>query len=430
MSLLADRLDGSGATPEPGQPIEPKPPTGESQTAPGPGVSSARKPAISTVLRVVTPIGWTAIGAAVVCFLVSRWTGWQELAVVSVALAAALVMASVFVIGRSKYRVLLDLRTQRVVVGQPASGRMLVSSNSKSRMLPVRMELPVGAAVASIAVPSLTKDAVHEELFVIPTARRAVITVGPARSVRGDAFGLLRRTVRWTDPELLYVHPRTVPLQGANPGFIQDLEGQATKELSNNDVSFHALRGYVPGDDRRYIHWKTTARTGVLMVRQFEETKRSHLVVALSTRSADYAGEAEFETAVSCAASLGLQAFKEERPTSLVPGGSVLRAPTARRLLDGVSGIEMSDDAGSIAIVARQASAAVPEVSVAIILCGSGPVPGQLRSASAAFPVGVRVLLVRVVAGAAISIRRIGSTPLVTIGSLDDLPRALRAVRA
>ena len=378
----------------------------------------------------ITPIGWTAIGAAVVCFVVSRWTGWQELAVVSVGLAAALLMASLFVIGRSKYRVLLDLRTQRVVVGEPASGRMLVSSSSKSRLLPVRMELPVGAAVASIGVPSLTKDAVHEELFVIPTARRAVITVGPARSVRGDAFGLLRRTVRWTDPELLYVHPRTIPLQGANPGFIQDLEGQATKELSNNDVSFHALRGYVPGDDRRYIHWKTTARTGVLMVRQFEETKRSHLVIALSTRSSDYAVDTEFEDAVSCAASLGLQAFKEERPTSLVPGGRVLRAPTARRLLDGVSGIELSDDGAAVAAVARNAAAAVPEVSVAIILCGSGPTPGELRSAGAAFPIGVRVLLVRAVQGAPISIRRIGSTPLVTIGSLADLPRALRAVRA
>ncbi len=429
MSLLADRVDSADPTPEPG-PSNGLSSTGAPPKTAGTDGSAARKRRISTMFHVVTPIGWTAVGAAVVCFVVSRWTGWQELAVVSVALAAALLVAALFVIGRSKYRVLLDLRTQRVVVGEPASGRMLVSSSSKSRLLPVRMELPVGAAVASIGVPSLTKDAVHEELFVIPTARRAVITVGPARSVRGDAFGLLRRTVRWTDPELLYVHPRTVPLQGANPGFIQDLEGQATKELSNNDVSFHALRGYVPGDDRRYIHWKTTARTGMLMVRQFEETKRSHLVVALSTRSSDYAGDEEFETVISCAASLGLQAFKEERPTSLVPGGTVLRAPTARRLLDGASGIEMSDDSAPVALVARNACAAVPEVSVAIVLCGSGPAPSELRSAAAAFPIGVRVLLVRAVEGAPISIRRIGSTPMVTIGDLGDLPRALRAVRA
>ncbi|MEK8225714.1 DUF58 domain-containing protein [Oerskovia sp. M15] len=78
-------------------------------------------------------------------------------------------------------------------------------------------------------------------------------------------------------------------------------------------MSFHALRDYVPGDDRRHIHWKTTARTGQLMVRQFEETRRSHLAVILSTRSEDYGHADEFELAVSSCGSLGLQAIKEDR---------------------------------------------------------------------------------------------------------------------
>lgn len=380
-------------------------------------------------LRVITPIGWTVSGGAIALFLLSRMTGWQELSVAAVALAAAMSMALVFVIGRSSYGVTIDLRTRRVVVGEVATGRMVVANAAGSRLRPVRMELPVGSAVASVAVPALARGAVHEELFVIPTSRRAVIAVGPARSVRGDAFSLLRRTVRWTDPEPLYVHPRTVPLLGVNPGFIQDLEGQATKELSNNDVSFHALRGYVPGDDRRYVHWKTTARTGVLMVRQFEETKRSHLAIALSTRQADYAGPEEFETAVGAAASLGLQAFREERAMSVVAGGQSLRAPTARGLLDAMSGVETSALATGVAAVARFGAATVPEVSIAVVLCGSSPTPGDIRSAGTAFPIGVRVVVVRVAIGSAIAIRSIGALPVVTIGAVDDLPRALRALR-
>ncbi|SDP02000.1 Protein of unknown function DUF58 [Nakamurella panacisegetis] len=401
--------------------------------APGTGpTAGGRRPqaGLGRGLRVVTPIGWTAVGAAVVFFAASRWTGWPELSVVAVALAAALVVASVFVVGRSRYRVVLDLRSERVVVGEPATGRMLVSNTSGSRLLPVRMELPVGAAIPSISIPSLAKDAVHEELFVIPTARRGVIVVGPARSVRGDAFGLFRRSVRWTEPELLYVHPRTVPLEGTSPGFIQDLEGEATKELSNNDVSFHALRGYVPGDDRRYIHWKTTARTGVVMVRQFEETRRSHLAVALSVRMQDYGSEAEFEIAVASAASLGVQAFREERAVSVVPGDRPLRAATARRLLDGIAGVEWSDTTDGVATAARNTAATVPDVSVAIVLCGSEPTVAQIRSAATAFPVGVRVVAVRVERGAPIAVRRVGSLPVLTIGALDDLARALRAVRA
>ena len=133
---------------------------------------------------------------------------------------------------------------------------------------------------------------VHEDLFTIPTARRAVIVVGPVRSVRADPLHLLRRQVLWTEPEDLFVHPRTVALAGSAAGFIRDLEGMPTTELSSADVSFHALRDYVPGDDRRHIHWKTTARTNKLMVRQFEETRRAHLAISLSINTDEYASEA------------------------------------------------------------------------------------------------------------------------------------------
>ena len=69
-------------------------------------------------------------------------------------------------------------------------------------------------------------------------------------------------------------------------------------------MSFHAIREYTPGDSRRQIHWKSTAKTGQLMVRQFEESRRSRMAVVLSLALADYADEDEFELGVSAAASL------------------------------------------------------------------------------------------------------------------------------
>ncbi len=86
-----------------------------------------------------------------------------------------------------------------------------------------------------------------------------------------------------------------------------------TTELSSADVSFHALRDYVPGDDRRHIHWKTTARTNKLMVRQFEETRRAHLAISLSINTDEYDSGPEFEMAISVAASIGRQAIREQR---------------------------------------------------------------------------------------------------------------------
>lgn len=389
------------------------------------GMSSINTPLFGPV----TILGWTALAAALVLYLFAQWGGWQEFGVAAVFLAAAFSVALLFTIGRSRYAVEIDLRTRRVVVGEPASGKMTVVNTSSRRMLPSRMELPVGQGIGRVGIPGLKPAEQHEELFVVPTDRRAVINVGPARSVRGDAFGLVRRVIRWTEPEVLYVHPRTTALSGAVSGFFKDLEGQATNDLSNDDVSFHALRAYVPGDDRRYIHWRTSARTDALMVRQFEETRRSHVAVGLSTRPTEYQDTDEFELAVEACASLAVQSFREERRFTMITGSPPFVAPTPRLMLDRLSGVQLQDGADGIVAAARAVAAAAPDVSVAILLCGPLPTPAEIREAGAALPLGVRVIAVRAVIGAATSLRRISDVTVVTVGSLEALPRALRAAR-
>jgi len=54
----------------------------------------------------------------------------------------------------------------------------------------------------------------------------------------------------------------------------------------------------VPGDEATQ-HWKSTAKTGSYMVRQYERHGASHLLVALSLVDFDYATAEEFELAVS-----------------------------------------------------------------------------------------------------------------------------------
>lgn len=388
------------------------------------------------VLGVVTALGWTALAGAAVLLLFAFWGGWIEFAVAGTALVAAVLVALLFSIGRARYRVEIDLRTTRVVVDEQASGRMVVSSTASRRLLPSRLELPIGAGVGRFAIPALAPGQEHEELFLVPTHRRGVITVGPARSVRGDAFGLVRREVRWTDPQPLYVHPRTTPLTGAVAGFFKDLEGQPTDDLSNDDVSFHALRGYVPGDDRRYIHWRTSARSGALMVRQFEETRRSHVAVALSTDAGEYADPEDFELAVEAGASVVVQAARESRELTLVSGGTAGRGQTPRRTLDRLAGVELDDrprrgtgSAGGILAAARRVADLAPDASIVFLLCGSTPSPAQIREAGAALPLGARVIAVRAATGMAPSVRRISGITVITVGTLDKLPPTLRKAR-
>jgi uncharacterized protein (DUF58 family) len=380
------------------------------------------------VLGTVSGFGWGVLAAGVLAAGFGFSFGWLELVVVAAVCAAALVVAVGFALGRSSFRIGLHLAADRVVVGERAVGRITVANAGTRATLPARIELPVGSSFASFHLPRLAAGAEHDDLFGIPTSRRSVITVGPVRSVRGDPLGLLRREVRWTDPVDLYVHPRTITLGGSSSGFLKDLEGVPSADLSSNDVSFHALREYVPGDDRRYIHWKTSARTGTLMVRQFEETRRSHLALALSTSLGDYVDEEQFELAVSSCGSLGLQALREERDVTVLVQGRALNSETGRRLLDDLSAVQVTPARDTIVQLAKVAGQSVPTASVAVLLYGGEVTPTQLQAASVHLPLGVRVIAVSCIPGSEVSRRQIGELTVLTIGELADLPPALRRV--
>jgi uncharacterized protein (DUF58 family) len=374
----------------------------------------------------LSPVGWGAVVGAVAAIALGRGLGWLELAALGSALAAVLALALVMTVGRERYEVVLDLADRRVKVGERAVGRLTVRNASRRRSLPARIELPVGAGGADLALPSLAGGAEHEDLFAIPTSRRAVVVVGPVRSVRGDPLGLAHRSLRWTEPVELFVHPRLVSLAGASAGLLRDLEGQATRDLSDSDLSFHALRDYVAGDDRRYIHWRTTARRGVLMVKQFEDTRRTQTALALSTDPRDYADDDEFELAVSTIASIGVQVLAEQRDLVVLAGPGRLRVAARPSLLDDCSAVSAEIGGTGVSGLGRRIARQASQASVAVLVTGSVPSPADLCSGARHVPVGTRTLVMTCSPGAEISVRTQGTLSLGTLGGLDDLPRVLR----
>jgi len=380
------------------------------------------------VTSVVGTLGWGLLLVALVASWAGQRYGWQELVVIATFCAAVLLVAVGFVVGRSQYEVTLDLAKRRVVVGDRAVGRLEVRNSSDRTLLAAEIELPVGAGLASFPLPRLAAGEVHEDLFAVPTRHRGVIVLGPVRSVRGDALGILRRQMRWTDEMELFVHPRTVALAGASAGFLKDLEGRPTRDLSSSDVSFHALREYVAGDDRRHVHWRSTARTGRLMVRQFEETRRSHLAVALSTAESEYADADGFELAVSVAGSLGLQALRDERNVTLLVHGRTMRGQTGGRLLDDLTRVSTGSGRDSIVDLARITAAEVPDASAVVLLFGATVTPHEMHAAASRLPVDVRVLAVQCMPGSEVARHVIADLTVLVVGDLGDLPRALRSV--
>ncbi len=379
--------------------------------------------------RVTSPLsglGVAVLAAGAVAAVTGAVLGWVELASVGATLLLAVAVAALATFGRSTYAVELDLSGRRVRVGERAVGRLAVRNTSRRRLLPARVELPVGRGAAEFPLPSLGPDEEHEDVFAVPTSRRAVVVVGPVRSVRGDPWGLVRRRLEWTDPVDLFVHPATVALGAGGFGLLRDLEGQATRTLSDSDLSFHALRDYVPGDDRRHIHWRSSARLGDLMVRQFEDTRRSHTAVALSLVPADYADEEELELAVSVAASVGLAALREERDVTVLAGSGPLRVASPRGLLDDCSALVPDPEGHRSGDLARWAARAVPQASIAVLVGGSASSPAELRAHAATIPAGVRAVVVACDRAAPAQVRTEGTMTLVRLPALADLPRVLR----
>jgi hypothetical protein len=162
------------------------------------------------------------------------------------------------------------------------------------------------------------------------------------------------------------------------------------------------------------------------MVRQFEETRRSHLAVLLSTRAEDYASDDEFELAVSVCGSLGLQAIKEDRGVTVLVNSGSLRGDHRTRLLDDLARIERTPSRTRLADVARIAGSTISDASVVAFVVGSGVPPADLRAASARLPQDVTVMALQCVPGATLSRRTIAELTVLTLGGLGELPLALR----
>ncbi len=112
---------------------------------------------------------------------------------------------------------------------------------------------------------------------------------GPIRASSGHPFGLVRRQVVLAGPVPVLVLPRPRRLdrerfrhhlRGADPHGERVKRRGWRHEAAQAD--FHGLRPFRPGDSPRWIHWRTSARRGELMVREFEDVPGDDLALVLA----------------------------------------------------------------------------------------------------------------------------------------------------
>jgi uncharacterized protein (DUF58 family) len=100
--------------------------------------------------------------------------------------------------------------------------------------------------------------------------------------VTRSPFGLLERRVSIGDPAQLTVYPEIGQLSRR----WQQVHREASEtrrgtrhDLSTQQQEYHGLRDYRPGDSPRWIHWRTSARLGQPMVKEFEQQHEQDLAI-------------------------------------------------------------------------------------------------------------------------------------------------------
>ncbi len=172
------------------------------------------------------------------------------------------------------------------MVGEPAGALLTARNPGRRPTRSIVVDEHIGASIIPVTVPTLAPNADHRTFYQLPTERRARVRIGPAEVVRADPLRLLRRRVGHAPATDLWVHPRWALVEALPSGFAKDLEGPTSDASPAGDIAFHALRPYQLGDDRRHIHWMSTARSGTLMVRHYVDNRRPTLAVLLDDADA------------------------------------------------------------------------------------------------------------------------------------------------
>jgi uncharacterized protein (DUF58 family) len=214
-------------------------------------------------------------------------------------------------------------RSHPVTVGQDL--RLNYQVTNQKRFLPslaieiVETGLPNRAFVAH-APPRSSVSTRSVNSFV----RRGIYPLGTVTLSTSFPFGLFRKERDTEIPGEIVVWPRTdrrvrAPMAGAGRAAHA---GLAARGALGARGEYRSLRGYRPGDDPKDIHWRSSARSGVPVTREYERDGAETRWVCLDTR-AEPGGEPG-EVAVEVAAALIADALAERRPFALVAGGSVL----------------------------------------------------------------------------------------------------------
>lgn len=371
----------------------------------------------------LTGAGWAVLLGGAALLAAGLGLGYPALTGLGVAAGAALLLAVGATLARPRVAVRRILAPDRVTVGEPAQVQLEVDNLSRLPAPAFDVVEQVDGTPCPVRVPAIGPGGHQARQLRITTPRRGLIRLGPVIIERSDPLGLLRRARRLSGQAWLWIRPRVHPARALPLGVVLDFEGRLTELAPAGSTAFASLREYLPGDDPRHIHWRSSARVGTLVVREHVDTTEPAIAIVLDTRAA-VLDRATFEAAVEVAASVAVASRRVEHQVTLAADGEdryAVAQAGGYEVLDRLAAVtrtRTADPAG----LARLAERARPGGSLVVISGDQPELVARLAPVRRRF---ARVVIVMLVAGAdqAGTTRRPGLT-VIRAGSARDAVRS------
>jgi uncharacterized protein (DUF58 family) len=236
----------------------------------------------------ITREGWTYIGGVIVVALAALNTGNNLLFLILASLIAVILMSGILSsITLSGVAMRLEL-PEHIFAGQPV--RAQIELENEKLTLPsfsLRVEaitpknVPPAALLETPAYfPYLPKRDSVRQSVPITFASRGAYRQDAFRIVSRFPFGFLQKSRRIELQTETLVYPSVEP---AHEFFeiLPALQGALESLNKGGGHDLYALRGYVPNDSARHVHWKASARLGSLMVREFTHEEDCRVLLVL-----------------------------------------------------------------------------------------------------------------------------------------------------
>jgi uncharacterized protein (DUF58 family) len=252
-------------------------------------------------------------------------------------LAAAIPLAAAVVVHRSRVRVAnrRSVEPVQAVAGQSVTVHLTITNRSvlPTGALMLEDQLPERlSGRARFVLDSLSSHEVRTVSYRLPTLGRGRYRAGPLRIRLSDPFRMIDLTRSFTATSEFVVAPVVDLLPPVDPPRSDDLgDSGGSHSIGTHGADDASTREYRTGDDLRKIHWRSSARTGALMVRQEERPWRAQTTVLLDLRAIAHTAAADperngpdprqsssLEWAVSAAASIGVRAIRSGRDVGLI----------------------------------------------------------------------------------------------------------------